>query len=230
MSDTKGLAKVLAGTGPLLFDFDGPICSIFAGYPAPDVASKLRRVLSRLGVSVPDVVSVQRDPLEVLRWTSTLAKPSLMVAVEDALCTAERHAARHATPTVGGQEAILAARTAGKPVAVVSNNSADAITAYLEAHGLADHVALIVGRTYANPERMKPNPESILRTVSTLTATPVSCVLIGDSVSDVVAAHAAGVRCIGFANKPSKLSSLAEHGADVIITNMDEITSVLTQA
>ena len=31
----------LVGAGPLLLDFDGPVCSIFAGYPAPRVAAEL---------------------------------------------------------------------------------------------------------------------------------------------------------------------------------------------
>jgi len=34
----RSLASLI-GTGPLLLDFDGPICSIFAGYPAPNVAA-----------------------------------------------------------------------------------------------------------------------------------------------------------------------------------------------
>jgi hypothetical protein len=41
---------------------------------------------------------------------------------------------------------------------VVSNNSAAAIEAYLTAHGLTTYVSPIIGRAYAGPYRMKPDP------------------------------------------------------------------------
>ena len=69
-------------------------------------------------------------------------------------------------------EVIVAARQAELPVAVVSNNSAKAITAYLTAHRLAGHVSPVVGRPYAGPARMKPNPEPILQAVKSLRSEP----------------------------------------------------------
>jgi hypothetical protein len=52
----------------LLLDFDGPICSIFAGYPAPRVAAELVALLDVEGVAVPPEVRGEGDPLAVLRW------------------------------------------------------------------------------------------------------------------------------------------------------------------
>jgi beta-phosphoglucomutase-like phosphatase (HAD superfamily) len=63
---------------------------------------------------------------------------------------------------------------------------------------------------------MKPNPQPVTATVTALAVTPGACVLVGDSVSDIEAARAAGVHTIGYANKPSKHDRLAAAGADAI--------------
>lgn len=43
-TDTAALGAIIARTRWLLLDFDGPICSIFSGLPAPTVAEKLRKL------------------------------------------------------------------------------------------------------------------------------------------------------------------------------------------
>ena len=58
----------LIGTGPLLLDFDGPVCSIFAGYPAPRVAAGLVALLHVEGIAMPPEIRGEGDPLAVLRW------------------------------------------------------------------------------------------------------------------------------------------------------------------
>ena len=140
---------------------------------------------------------------------------------------AELRAVRSAAPTPYADEVIRAARDVGKPVAIVSNNSADAIAEYLTAHGLTANVATVIGRRYGQPELLKPNPEPVLRAVAELQAQPGACVFVGDSVTDVQATLSAGARCVGYANKPSKETRLAEAGAEVIVTSMSEVASCL---
>jgi HAD superfamily hydrolase (TIGR01509 family) len=216
----------IVGAGPLLLDFDGPVCSIFAGLRASDVAAELVNVLRGNGVKLPDAVATEPDPLAVLRWTGDNCGPALTTAVEDLLCALELRAIGSASPTPSGREVILAARGAGLPVAVVSNNSAGAVAAYLSTYGLAKYVGVIVGRPYARPERMKPHPAPILEAVRALAAEPPACVLIGDSLTDVKAARAAGVRVIGFANRQHKVKAL--ESADFVITSMSIVAETLT--
>ncbi|MEU4676516.1 HAD family phosphatase [Micromonospora sp. NPDC023737] len=221
------LRRLLGEVGAVLLDFDGPVCSIFAGYPAPQIATELVDVLWRQGVDVPPDVASGSDPLEVLRWTGSTEDPEATRAVEDALCAAERRAATTAEPTPYGREVIVAARQAGRPVAVVSNNSAGAVTEYLVVHRLAGHVSPIVGRAYAQPARMKPNPAPVLQAVRVLGEEPDRCVLVGDSLSDIEGAHAAGVRAIGYANRQEKLQKFLAARADAVVTSMGEIAQAL---
>ncbi|MFF3868015.1 HAD family hydrolase [Micromonospora sp. NPDC001898] len=223
------LERLLAGVSAVLLDFDGPICSVFAGYPAPQVAAELVDVLRRHGVHVPPDLASEPDPLEVLRRTGAAGDQDVTRAVEDALCAAERRAVETAEPTPYGREVIVAARQAGLPVAVVSNNSAGAVSAYLAAHRLAAYVSPVVGRAHADPAHMKPNPEPILQAVRVLSEPPNRCVLVGDSLSDIGGARAAGVRVIGYANRPAKVETFRAAGPDVVVTSMGEIAGVLIE-
>ncbi|WBC12964.1 HAD family phosphatase [Micromonospora sp. WMMA1998] len=223
------LGRLLGEVGAVLLDFDGPVCSIFAGYPAPQVAAELVDVLRRCGVDVPPDLASEPDPLEVLRRTGATGDQGVTRAVEAALCAAERRAVETAEPTPYGREAVVAARQAGLPVAMVSNNSAGAVDAYLSARRLAAHVSLVVGRAYADPARMKPNPAPILEAVQALAEPPHRCLLVGDSMSDIEGARAAGTRVIGYANRPAKLAAFQAAGADVVITSMGELARLLIE-
>lgn len=224
---SSDLAQLLAEVDAILLDFDGPVCSIFAGYPAHDVAANLLDLLRHHNVDLPPGLASEADPLEVLRWTGSTNDFALTRAVEDALCAAERRAVDTAAPTPFGREVIVAARQAGLPIAVVSNNSAGAVTAYLVRQRLDGHVAHVIGRAYAEPTRMKPNPDPILRAAEALAVPPGRSVLIGDSTSDIVGARAAGTRAIAFANRPAKVDAFSAAGADVVITSMGPIAEEL---
>ncbi|WP_432981585.1 HAD family hydrolase [Dactylosporangium sp. CA-233914] len=225
MSDT--LRSLLARSRAILLDFDGPVCSIFSGYPAPLIAAELLNLLDARGVDLPDDVRSETDPMEVLRWSATLGKPELLREVEDGLCRAELLAAETAIPAPYGREVIVAARDAGLPVAIVSNNSAGAIEAYLATRRLAHHIAYVAGRAYAQPERMKPNPEPLWRAATALDIEPTTCVLIGDSLFDIEGAQAAGVPVIAYANKPPKMQRFTDASADVVLTSMGDIATAL---
>ncbi len=216
----------LVGAGPLLLDFDGPVCSVFAGLSARHVAAELVELLGERRREVPDHIAAEPDPLAILRWTGYKGG-SEVAAVEDRLCALELQAVQSATPTPWGHYVIRAARGAGLPVAIVSNNSGPAVSAYLAAHGLADHVDLVVGRPYARPELMKPDSRIVLDAVRAVGSKPAACLLVGDSMSDIVAARAAGVRIVGYANRPSKVLPFA--AADAVITTMADLVKALSR-
>lgn len=55
------LGRLLDGVGAVLLDFDGPVCSFFAGYPAPQAAGELVDVMRRRGVDVPPGLAGEPD-------------------------------------------------------------------------------------------------------------------------------------------------------------------------
>src|SRR5690606_15739241 len=140
----------------------------------------------------------------------------LTTKVDDALRDAELRAVVGATPTPYIREVIVAAHHAGRPLAVVSNNSAPAIYAYLNRHRLSRYLHPIIGRAYGDPDRTEANPAPVQAAIDALEVDPARCVLIGDSPTDIEAAHAAGTLAIGYANRPTKAGRLTAAGADAV--------------
>lgn len=216
----------LVGSGPLLLDFDGPVCGIFAGLPAPRVAGELVELVRAEGVDPPDDIAAEPDPLAVIRWIGYHCDRQLTTAVEDALTALELRAVETATPTPHGHDVIRATRDAGVPLAIVSNNSGRAVSAYLAAHRLGEYVARVIGRPYARPDLMKPDPRMVFDAVRAVGGEPAACVLVGDSMTDIAAARAAGVHVIGYANRPRKVVPFAI--ADAVITTMADVVTALS--
>jgi phosphoglycolate phosphatase len=222
------LAKVLGGSRHLLFDFDGPICSIFAGLPARSVAAHLRETLSGNGIDLPAAVQSADDPFDVLRFAATISD-DLGERLESELRTMEMRAIQSAHPTAYAREVIEAAHNAGRALAAVSNNSRQAVTGYLTTAALVPFFDVIVGRSDPDPRLLKPHPHLIIQAVKELGGAPADCVLIGDSVSDIEGACNAGTHSIGYANKPGKLERLTKAGADIVITRMAELIPLLDE-
>jgi phosphoglycolate phosphatase-like HAD superfamily hydrolase len=151
------LRSIIGRTRHLLLDFDGPICNLFAGLPALSVAARLQQLLRSDGTPLPDHVASEDDPIEVLRFTSSLDLNTAAL-VETALHDAERAATATATPTPYVRDVLLACHQTGRRVAVISNNAQAAVATYLQAHHLAEHIDVIVGRTDPDPRLLKPHP------------------------------------------------------------------------
>ncbi|MCX5376903.1 HAD family hydrolase [Streptomyces sp. NBC_00091] len=220
----------MANARVVFFDFDGPVCDVFAGLPAPEVAKQLTSLLSSQDEAAGAKAAETDDPIEVLRIAHE-AGAAIGREVEQALTAAEVEAVAVAgPPTPGAVEALRAARSSGREVLVVSNNSAECVQRFLEIHGLGGHVAEIVGRPVGQPHLMKPNPFPIITAAEQARVGVEDCTLIGDSLTDVQAAHTAGATVIAYANKPHKAALFAEAGADAITDAMQAIADAFTTA
>jgi HAD superfamily hydrolase (TIGR01509 family) len=219
------ISALLAAARYVLLDFDGPVCSIFAGRAAPLVAEEIANVIRGLGHSVPSEVLAHGDPLDVLRCAGQVDE-ALATHVERALRAAELVAAETAQPTSGAADFLDACHQTGRAVAIVSNNSAPAVVRYLDRTGLAPLVAHVEGRDATSPTLMKPHPILLHRALRALDAKSESAVLIGDSQTDMEAAQAAGVSMIGYANRAGKAEILAASGAKAIVGSMADLANV----
>lgn len=225
------LVEVLRGTRALLLDFDGPVCSIFAGYPAPIIAAQLRNLAAEWLGSIPTQLIGVDDPIQVLRLAADLGLPALTTKLATALRDAEVTATETATPTPGLPDVLAAARNTGRQIAIVSNNSTEAVHAYLDRHRLAGHINRISAR-HADMDLhlLKPNPHLLAQVLVALDVEPQEAALVGDSVFDIKAASAAGVAIVGLANKLGKNRKLAEAGANVVVDRMQVVADGLRLA
>jgi phosphoglycolate phosphatase len=130
-------------------------------------------------------------------------------------------------PTAGVAGLLHSAAAAGVPVVVVTNNAPEAARAFLDRHGLCDLVHAVIGRDPERPDLMKPDPALIDQAAALLDTDPASAVLIGDSVTDVQAGHARGVRVIGYAKHARRGRELTEAGVDDVTADLGAIRVAL---
>ncbi len=215
------LDVIVSRTRHLLLDFDGPICSIFAGLPAATIAARLRKLLGD-HTQLPDDIARTEDPFEVFAYAATISE-DLAARVEAEMTDQELAAVPTAAPTPYVHEVVTACQNSGRSITVVSNNSARTVHAYLTRHGLDDRISLVIARTNHNPALLKPSPHLITQAVDALGAEPGECALVGDSVTDIQAAHLARVHSIGYANEPGKRERFTAAGADAIINSLADL-------
>ncbi len=122
------------------------------------------------------------------------AEPAL---IEQALQIFEGHYLKHLldeTDLYPGMEEVLV-HFKEKKKAVVTNKPLLYTTRIIEGLGARPHFDLILG---SEPiVNLKPHPEMILRTLHHLKVSPAEAVMIGDSINDVQAARAAGIKSCG---------------------------------
>jgi phosphoglycolate phosphatase len=204
----------------LLLDFDGPVCSVFAGFPAADVARCLREYLRD---EVPDGwMAYTDDPHEILRASAELG-PSVAERANQELTRLEIEAVQTAEATPHAADLIDRAKANGTELAIVSNNAQTAVDSYLSSNGLRADIDNVSARSGIDPTLMKPNPYLVTMAVQALNAERESSALVGDQVSDVIAAHRAGLRAVGYANKRGKSDSFKKASTELIITSMAEL-------
>jgi phosphoglycolate phosphatase len=219
VDDPDAIARILANTDALLLDFDGPICSVFAGFPASVVAGQLAEILNEAGHELPPDVAAATDPFDLLHYAATLG-PHEAELVNAAFRAHEIEAIHSAEPTPGAHELIEAWKQTGRRLAVVSNNSRTSVEIYLDLHGLRHRVDSVSARTSADTSLLKPRPHLVEQAVQAIGARSDRSTLVGDSVTDVYAAKAAFVGSIGYANKPGKIERLAGEMPTAVVTSL----------
>jgi HAD superfamily hydrolase (TIGR01509 family) len=219
-SNHRRLAEVLAATGPVLLDFDGPMCRVYRGDLNIQAADRLRGLLHDNRIDLPYEIEQAHDPLEVLRYSGQLEGIALVEDIEAALTDIEVGAVVDAPSTPGAHEFLHACAVNKRPIVIVSNNAGEAIARYLELHNLSQLVQGIVGRSHVNPQKMKPHPEPIRRALGILGTPPSQSVLIGDSPTDIQVGKQAGLRTVAYVNRPSKRERLHEQGPDAFVDDM----------
>lgn len=226
------LRELFDSTTCVLFDFDGPVCRLFAGYPADGVAVGLVGWLRRQGradlLSEDDARS--GDPHAVLRAVALTAPGSdFLAALEDQLTEHERRATETAEPTPDADELIHTLRSRGYGLAITTNNSAAIVERYLTTRGLVDcFESHLHGRT-GDLLRLKPDPDCLLRALDSTGVAAGRALMIGDTPADCVAARKAGVAFVGYARNDRKRELLLGAGATTIVPSMRPLLDVVRQ-
>jgi HAD superfamily hydrolase (TIGR01509 family) len=228
--ETTNVRELVKSARVVLWDFDGPICRLFAGHSAEGVAVDLVEWLEGRGLHglLEEEERKSLDPHVVLRAVDRRHPGSDLVAeLEERLTKQELHATASAMPTAYADPLIRTWTAVGIRLAIATNNSPRVVRSYLSGRGLlACFAPHIYGRTQ-DLHRLKPDPHCLNRALSAMGAAPSAALMIGDTPSDCLAAHRAGVPFLGYARSERKAELLRDAGAGAIVDTFQPLLQML---
>ncbi|RII13866.1 Phosphoglycolate phosphatase [Streptomyces sp. YIM 130001] len=224
------LRNLVGGAESVLFDFDGPLCRLFAGHPAEDVADGLLDWLDDRAQTAFLTGAERRggDPHAILTAAGRAFPDSALVAsLENRLSDEEALAAKSAAPTPYVDRLVREWHAAGVRLAVASNNSPEAVFRYLESRDLLEcFVGGIHGRG-GRPQLLKPDPDCLHRALAALGHGAGTALMIGDSPNDLLAARSAGVAFLGYGRDEPHERRLREAGAGCVVSSLAPVLGVV---
>jgi len=212
----------------VVFDLDGTLVDT-----APDLVATLNVILGRLGL--PPVpydaarnmvgggarVMIERGLASEGRRPPAAEVDTL---VKDFVEHYAAHIADHSQPFPGLGAALDVLEANGCRLAVCTNKLEWLSVRLLDALGLSRRFVAICGADTFGLQ--KPNPELLFRTIARCKGHPEQAVMIGDSISDIGMARAAGVPVVavdyGYTETP-----VSELGPDRIISNLADLSQAV---
>lgn len=214
----------------VLFDLDGTLVD-----SAPDIAAAADRALVECGVAARGIERVigyiggGAEKLIHRCLTDRLdgvAEPALFAAASAAFF---RHYAAglttHTRPYPGVIDTLETLRARGYLLGCVTNKPGRFTAPLLAALDLARYFEVTVaGDTLAVK---KPDPAPLLHAANALGTNIAQTTMIGDSMADLNAARAAGMRvlCVSYGYSPT--ARLADHAPDALVDAMPDILPLL---
>lgn len=125
----------------------------------------------------------------------------------------------------GVEETVARLSELGYSLACVTNKPLRHTELLLQVSGLARHIPLWVGGD-SLPVR-KPEPDQLLHAAGQLDCAPTDCVMVGDSVNDILAARAAGMPIICLSYGYNQGVDLSTKNPDRLLDGFAELTDHL---
>lgn len=233
-SDTTHAERdsLIASARFVLWDLDGPICRLFAGYSAVGIARQLVQQIDGFGMGslLDEEERSATDPhVALLAVNRQRPDSDLIRELEEWLTQRELDAVPRAMPTPYADPLIRTWVSRGARFAITTNNSGRAAAAYIQSRGIADLFPHICGREQ-DLSLMKPNPHCLVQALKSMGTHDLSqALMLGDAPTDYEAAQRAGVPFLGYARNERKLEALLAVGVkpEFIVGSLEQVLDVV---
>ncbi|MGD2053360.1 MAG: phosphoglycolate phosphatase [Gammaproteobacteria bacterium] len=125
----------------------------------------------------------------------------------------------------GVTEALDFLKTTGVRIGCVTNKASQFTLPLLKDLGVHDYFEIVICGDML--ERKKPDPMPLLHAAEQLETRPVASLMIGDSMSDVKAARAAGFRIVCMSYGYNHGEDIRDYNPDAVVDSMAEIKDIV---
>ncbi len=216
-----------AATRLVIFDCDGTltdgqaaVCRAMelafaeAGLPAPD-PHQVRRIV---GLSLPQAV------VRLAPHADEAVQVAAVAAYKAAFRAARMDGSLHEPLFPGMGELVRTLHAGGWQLAIATGKSDRGTQSTLAVHGLRECFASL---QTADRHPSKPHPAMLLAAMAETLADPAHAVMVGDTVYDMEAARAAGVRAIGVGWGYHEPHELLAAGAVAVAADVRELEDLI---
>lgn len=204
----------------IVLDFDGTIFRVFTNYDLHKLVEKIFDLLKGIQTDF----TMDSDAFDAFNCVmnselSENAKKELLYQIDNWLKEAELEALSSGIPIDGFFEFLDAAKKRSIDIAIVSNNSAECISAFFDYYNI-DISIPIIGRNGVRPETMKPNTYMLEKMSRVLKCSNTEIIYVGDNYRDYECAVSFGCQFIGMTPTSAKKERLCQKVSN--ITTVDD--------
>ncbi len=221
---------MLTRVDAVLFDLDGTLVDtiplIFACYQhtlavhLPGYDPGRKAIIGNLGRSLDDILF---DYAAAAGAADPSAMSRAMLTTYRAFQRANLN--RLIRPYEGMRETLEGLRARGLTLGVVTSKVEWAARECYEYYGLGEDPS--IGVFHDDTERHKPDPQPLLLAASKGSLDAARTVYVGDSIHDMAAGKAAGMRTIGALWGPSEREELVQAGADELADRPGDLLAIV---
>jgi phosphoglycolate phosphatase len=219
-------ATAAAWPRAVIFDIHGTLVDT-----VEDLAAALNQTLAELGLPPHPLVAVRAGGLGKLLERALGPHAADLDAARRDAAAARLLALYAAKPAElsrlypGAVKTLAALRAAGVHCGLCTNKPDLIARDLLQGLGLAEAFGCIQGSAAGLPK--KPDPAGIHRVLAKLDVEPAAAIMVGDSLTDVRCAHAAGLAAIIVVSYGYSVTPVTDVGADAVINHLHELVPAL---
>ena len=129
---------------------------------------------------------------------------------------------------MAGVQEMIGKLAALYPMSVISTGAAQRVERFLTQYDVRKYFTSVVGAQ--TTRRMKPHPEPLFFAAKAMGVDPATCLMIGDTTTDIRTGVAAGAQTVGVLCGFGTESELLQTGANLILRTTSDLLAVLHPA
>lgn len=158
-------------------------------------------------------------------WADRLGLDGFLHRVLEVSNPWKKSSRNRAFTLVPGAGEALGLLAAHYPLAIVTSRGAGSTLAFLQYTKLEEYFRCVAS-ALTSP-RGKPRPDPILWAAQQMEIPPRECLMVGDTVVDIVAGKAAGAQTVGVLSGFGERHELEAQGAELILPSVAELPAAL---